>query len=122
MRISGKSRTVLLTIIFFLFLPCILTFIAVFFALLIEQALAGGGPYVSEILMYIANWPSLVLKIYPTITTMHGTKVYSLEHGLLDPLAIIVNAIGWGLVGFIIGLIISVIKGRKKEKHEVKKE
>jgi hypothetical protein len=83
-------------------------------AMTVEQGLAGGGPYLSEILFYIANWPSLLLKIYPTITTMHGTVVHSVEHGFFNPLIIISNAIGWTSVGFIIGLIISAVKGKRR--------
>jgi len=116
MRITDGKKTVIFCIIFFLILPCVFMFIAGCLAMTFEQGLAGGGPYLSDILFNLANWPNLFLKIYRTIITMHGTEVYSVERGIFNPLVIIVNTIGWGMVGFIIGLIISAVKGRKRRR------
>ena len=114
MKVAEKNRPIIFFIIFFPVLSWIFLFIGFFVALTFEQGLAGGGPYLSGILFYIANWPSLLLEIYPTITTMHGTVVHSVERGFFNPFVIIVNAIGWGFIGFLVGLTISAIKGRKR--------
>lgn len=113
MKITKGKKPIVFSIIFFLILPCVFMFIVACLAMTFEQGLTGGGPYLSDHLFNLANWPSLFLKIYPTIITMHGTKVYSVERGIFNPLVIIVNAIGWGIPGFIIGLIISAVKGRR---------
>ena len=120
MKVAEKNKPIIFFIIFFPVLSWIFLFIGFFVALTFEQGLAGGGPYLSGILMTIANWPSLLLNIYPTYTDMHGIVGYDIQRGLFHPLVIIANVIGWGLFGFIVGLIISVIKERKQ--RQAKKE
>jgi len=61
-------------------------------------------------LFYIANWPSLLLKIYPVSNVINGMIEYNVELGFFHPLVILVNTIGWGLIGFIVGCLILIIK------------
>ena len=59
----------------------------------------------SKLLLYLANWPSTyLLKISPYIL------VYT-----FNPLRIILNSIGWGVIGFIVGFTISLTKLKKQD-------
>lgn len=58
-------------------------------------------------LFYIANWPSLIFDLYP-VSAIDGR--YNIEAGFFNPLVMTVNAIGWGIIGFIVGFIISLKK------------
>ena len=116
MKITEGKRTIIRSIILFLILPWGFLFSGIFVGMFFLSALPGGAN-LSKILIYIANWPSLLFKIYPFIITPRGKVVWDVGRGLIHPLVILFNAIGWGLIGFIVGLIISVIKGRKR--HQV---
>jgi len=74
--------------------------------------LSYGEDYVNvgANLFYIANWPSLLLKIYPVSNVINGMIEYNVELGFFHPLVILVNTIGWGLIGFIVGCLILIIK------------
>ncbi|MBN1693767.1 hypothetical protein JW879_00015 [candidate division WOR-3 bacterium] len=56
-------------------------------------------------LFYIANWPSLIFDLYP-VSEIDGR--YNIEAGFFNPLVMTVNAVGWGIIGFIVGFIISL--------------
>ena len=105
-----------------LFLAIILFFSSFFFPFfailfgLIMNADIGIGAFISELIFRIANWPSMMLRIYPTVIDTAGQVVYDVGNALFSPLVIFVNAIGWTFLGLIIGLIITVIKKRKTNK------
>jgi hypothetical protein len=64
----------------------------------------------------IANWPSYLLRVYPPSTVVEGIEVHEWwAGGLFNPLVILVNVIGWGLLGALFGALPSLIlKWRKK--------
>lgn len=65
----------------------------------------------SDILMYVGNWPSLLLKKYPYVLSMDGEVVYE-GSGWISLGTFIINLLGWGLVGFIIGYVIRKKKSK----------
>jgi len=75
-------------------------------------------------LFYIANWPSLLLKIYPVSNLMNEVVEYNVEAGFFHPLVMLVNAIGWGLIGIIVGSLLLIIKpaGMSLSFSDVKEE
>jgi Na+-driven multidrug efflux pump len=80
------------------------------------------GHYHSLLSFYLANWPSILVKVYPTITSFKNEPDYDLGRGFYHPGVILINAIGWALIGGIWGLIWSgVLKTRKRLKPSSKK-
>jgi hypothetical protein len=114
MRIKDKYRIIIYSIIISQVLPWILNFIAVVIGLFIDEAFWTKEPFLSEITIYIANWPSFLMKIYPTITTTDGSIVIDFGKGIFDHSVILYNSIGWAIVGLIVGIIISVTKFKKQ--------
>jgi hypothetical protein len=86
-----------------------LSWILNFIGLAIYGAFEGivilSTDFLSKLFLYFANWPSIyLLKISPYIL------LYP-----LNPLRIIFNSIGWGVIGFIVGFTISIIKLKKQD-------
>ena len=118
MKIFNKLNPIIFTIIISQLLPWGLNFTAVVVGLFIDEAFYPKEPFLSEIIIYIANWPSFLMKIYPTITTTDGSVVIDAGKGIFDPSVILYNSIGWAIVGFIVGLIIW-IKRNKNIKSKI---
>jgi hypothetical protein len=112
MRIKDKYRIIIYSIIIFQVLPWGLNFIAFVIGMFIEGAFALY-PYISGTILYIANWPSFLMGIFPTTTSVDGKVVIEAGEGIFDPSVILYNSIGWAIVGLIVGIIISVIKFKK---------
>ena len=117
MKINIKNRHVKYTVIALLIFSFVFPHIVAF----IGFTRQGDKP--SEVfnnfingLFIFANWPSFLLKIYPYVIDLDGEVVWDIGNGLINPIVIIVNAIGWGLIGFVVGLIISAVKGRKQRR------
>lgn len=55
-------------------------------------------------IFYFANWPSLLLKIYPYVISTDGKIVHEML-GWMIPRVFITNILVWGLFGFIIRFI-----------------
>lgn len=110
-KITQKNRPFVFTF-YFILLSFVLPFLAVVICMLNPSARRTVYFSTSLYVVYIASWPSFLLKIYPYII-INGEKVWDFGNGLIHPLVILVNALGWGLVGFIVGLIISAVKGRR---------
>ncbi len=70
--------------------------------------------FVMEASFYLANWPSVLTKIFPVSLRSDGVIGYDIIHWIRNPKVIFTNAVGWGLIGFAVGLIISAVKGRKR--------
>jgi hypothetical protein len=63
----------------------------------------SGSPFSemsANVLMYIGNWPSFLLKKYPFVIAGGGEVVYE-GLGWTNPTIFIINLVGWGLLGFI---------------------
>jgi len=95
-----RIKLIIFTIIFSLILYWILIFVDISFNMFYEQAFGGGWPGVSGVLFYIASWPSLLLKVNPTL----------LENSFFNRLVITLNSTGWAVIGFVVGAIISTKK------------
>lgn len=108
-KIAEKNKTLIFLVVFFVLLSLILPFIA-FIVGIVQSGEAGEGPYLSDILCYVANWPTLLLKIYPCILSLDGKIVYALDKALFNPLIIIINALGWGMIGLVIGILLKFWK------------
>lgn len=107
MKIILKERIVIYSVIIFL----IFSFVFPHSIIIIDFARQGDRPserYENfiDIIFAVANWPSLLLRICPVNAFAH--------FGIAS---IIINGIGWGLVGFIIGLFAAGIRNLKKRKR-----
>jgi hypothetical protein len=63
----------------------------------------NGAPLaemLANILFYVGNWPSLLLKMYPYVLSNAGEVVYE-GLGWIAPITFIANLLGWSLVGCI---------------------
>jgi hypothetical protein len=109
---KSKLRAFGIWIVFFIILSYILNFLSIIFNLFFPSQIPGGL-FVAGALFYIANWPSFSLRVFPYII-VDGVKVWNQGPGLLNPLVILSNLLGWSFIGFIVGLVISSIKDRKK--------
>jgi hypothetical protein len=107
-RISKRKKLIISTVLLFIGLLWMLKF----WGLSTSVFLSIGEDYVKvgSNLFYIANWPSLLLKIYPVSNVINGVIEYNVESGFFHPLVMLVNAIGWGLIGLIIGSLILIGK------------
>jgi hypothetical protein len=107
-KISKKTKLIITTVLFFIGLLWMLKF----WDLSTSVFLSVGEDYVNvgANLFYIANWPSLLLKIYPISNVIDGVVEYNVELGFFHPLVILVNAIGWGLIGLIVGCFLLILK------------
>jgi hypothetical protein len=72
---------------------------------------------IDNILLYVGNWPSLLLKMYPYVIAGGGEVVYEVA-GWISPITFIINLIGWGLLGFISSYAIRKSKSAVHQKHE----
>ncbi len=121
-KISKKAKLIITVVLFFIGLLWILKF----WDLSTSVFLSVGEDYVNvgANLFYIANWPSLLLKIYPVSNVINGVVEYNVETGFFHPLVMLVNAIGWGLIGLIVGLLTLIMKpaGMSLSFSDVKEE
>ncbi len=108
-KIIERNKTLISFVIFFILLSLIFPFIT-FFVGLLQSGEAGADIYLSDILASLANWPALLLKIYPSVVSLDGEIVYALDRALFNPLIIIINALGWGLIGFVVGILLKFWK------------
>lgn len=72
----------------------------------------NGAPFaerLSNLTMFVGNWPSFLLRKYPYVIAGGGEIVYEV-FGWMNPIAFIINMVGWGLIGFIAS---SVIRKRR---------
>jgi hypothetical protein len=116
MRVSKIYKSIIIipiSIIFFPILSWILLFMSLFLAATLYQGSAGEILQPTDILFIIANWPSFLLKIYPTYITSYGKVAIDLERGIFNSSVIIYNSIGWALIGFVVGLIVWITKRKK---------
>lgn len=109
---SINRRIILISIGIYVLMSIALPWI-IFIPLMAFQGAASG--VIADRIIVFVNWPSFLLGVYPTFTVQGGDEV--IEFTLMDPMVYLVNAIGWGIVGFIIGLIISAVKGRRRSKN-----
>jgi hypothetical protein len=112
MKLYRWKRIVVIWIIVFACVPLFLNFYAMGESLALNAAYIQG-PTPGSVLYTIANWPSMSICLYPTITTTEGEVVPD-GAAIFNPFVIIVNAIAWAIPGFIIGLIVSAVKGRRR--------
>jgi len=121
-KISKKTKLIITTVLFFIGLLWMLKF----WDLSTSVVLSVGEDYVNvgANLFYIANWPSLLLKIYPVSNVINGMIEYNVELGFFHPLVILVNTIGWGLIGLIVVCFLLIIKpaGMSLSFSDVKEE
>lgn len=72
----------------------------------------NGAPLaekLANIFMYAANWPAFLLHKYPYVIAGGGETVYE-ALGWIQPLILIINLTGWGMVGFVMAYL-----GRKRK-------
>jgi len=105
-KISKKTKLIITTVLFFIGLLWMLKFwdLSTSVSILYDYTNVGSN------LFYIANWPSLLLKIYPVSNVIDGAIEYNVESGFFHPLVMLVNAVGWGLIGLIVGSLLLIIK------------
>lgn len=83
------------------------------FMLAIAQfGLSGEPPLIAELLFSVAHWPSVITKTFP-YDISNGEIAYN-GSGYFRLMTIGVNAIGWGILGFLVGLIISICRSRRR--------
>jgi len=106
--LSKRAKLIITTVLLFIGLLWILKF----WDLSTSVFLAYGEDYVNVggNLFYIANWPSLLLRIYPVSNVTNRMVEYNVEAGFFHPLVMLVNAVGWGLIGLIVGSLLLIIK------------
>jgi len=107
-RISKRKKLIITVVLFFIGLLWMLKF----WDLSTSVFLSIGEDYVNvgANLFYIANWPSLLLKMYPISNVTNGIIEYNVESGFFHPLVMLVNVIGWGLIGLVVGSLLLIIK------------
>jgi hypothetical protein len=66
-----------------------------------------------RILIGITLWPSLLLEIYPT-KYVYGKPMMDMMHAVRNPKVILVNAIGYFIVGYLISLLVLRKKTEKQ--------
>ncbi|OGT22341.1 MAG: hypothetical protein A3C55_04005 [Gammaproteobacteria bacterium RIFCSPHIGHO2_02_FULL_42_13] len=97
-----KSVNVTVFIILFALLPLIFNFT---FTMICFMNFAAVGSNIVEgfanFIFWVANWPSLLLKIYPYVLSTNGEVVYKMT-GWLTPKVLISNSLCWGLVGLLV--------------------
>jgi hypothetical protein len=103
-KIRSSVRIILYLIIHFV-LICYVGFLSIGLYLTLSNSVAYWRTGVA--LLCISHWPSFALGMY--------RRIYSGEIDVFDPKIIIINIVGWILVGFIIGLVISAVKGRRRK-------
>jgi hypothetical protein len=113
----SKARIILFFAGIFVGASCFLPFFAMFFAAIGQ---GGKGRFVEVMaridfaLVVFANWPNFLLRTFPTKQIVGGGETYAPGIALLSAKVHGINAIGWALFGFIIGLIISAVKERRR--------
>jgi hypothetical protein len=118
-RQPGRFRIlwtpVLMFVIIFAFIAIALPFAASVSGIV---AMTGSPeePDLFAILFPIANWPSLLTRTYPMFVDENGVAGYDILKGLYHPLTLIANGLGWGLIGFVIGIGISALMSIKKKR------
>lgn len=70
------------------------------------------GSGIVNCIFYIANFPSVLLKIYPFVMSSDNKVVYDMM-GWGKPIVLIVNSLAWGLIGLALGQITQRMKGIK---------
>lgn len=110
-RISKRKKLIILTVLLFIGLLWMLSFWDLSIYVFLEDP-SCGSLYVKagSNLFFIANWPSLLLKIYPVSNVINGVIEYNVESGFFNPLVMLVNAVGWGLIGLVVGSLILIWK------------
>lgn len=118
-RTTGRFKIlwtpVLVFVILFAFVAVALP-LAAFIVAIAEQGEGPDDPLLTEIIFPIANWPSLLTKTYPMFGDENGVTGYDILKGLFYPPTLIANGLGWGLIGFLIGLGISAIMSLGKKR------
>lgn len=108
-----RRLPIIISLIFFSFLSFVLPWITAFSCMKVQ----GRGPNevsLCDFLFPVANWPSLLINIYPSSTIKKEMIGYDIGSGLFNPSVIIINAIGWIIVGFFVGLIVSIVLKQRK--------
>lgn len=82
------------------------------------MSFGGSTGIITDLLFYVANWPSLLFHTYPYTSSAEGRFVYE-AFGWTDISAFIANSIVWGVIGGGIGfrkdrLLISKSKPNKQ--------
>jgi len=82
-------------------MPILLNFIFVLLVLTHFNTFNGApiSEMMANIMLYVGNWPSFLLKQYPYVIAGGGEVVYE-ALGWTNPITFIINLIGWGLFGF----------------------
>jgi hypothetical protein len=108
--ISNKNRP-LFFILFFVALHIVIRLHTSFY----DTITVEGAPLLlCYIPFYIANWPSVLLGIYP-IHEFNGQVEKYLDSSYLNPLIVLTNILGWATLGALLGFLTSLIlKWRKK--------
>jgi len=123
-RISKRAKLIITTVLLFIGLLWMLKFWDLSTYVFLEDPYGELRVKVGGNLFYIANWPSLLLKIYPISNVVNDVVKYNVESGFFHPLVMLVNAIGWGLIGLIVGSLILIGKpaGMSLSFSDVKEE
>lgn len=72
----------------------------------------GERPVIADVIFVAAHWPSVITRTFP-YEVINGDISYD-GAGYLHPLTICVNAFGWGIVGFVVGLGVSVVQNKRE--------
>jgi len=63
---------------------------------------------------YVANWPSVLIKIFPYVHSQQGELFYTMSDWS-DLRISSVNMFGWGLVGLLCGFLIKKYRKQKRQ-------
>lgn len=69
-------------------------------------------------LFYLSNWPSILLRVYPTLTDSTGNVGLNAPKAFVSPTTIIVNSIPWLIIGYTI-LVVIIKKMKKRLANEM---
>ncbi len=107
-KISNLFRSVRLKVLLlFIALPLIFNslFTLMCFSYFTSFEGAPNAEKFTNALMYVGNWSSLLLRLYPYVLSNDGEVVCEV-FGWLEPFAFGVNLVGWGLIGLCVSYAI----------------
>jgi len=111
MKIQGRTKIILYSIVHFI-VVCYWGFLSI--GLYVGFSVDEFFHRIGIFFFLTSNWPSYIVGVYRGYHMINDVKIYDAGYRLFYPVTILVNTIGWGLVGFVVGLIILAVKGRRK--------
>lgn len=107
------KQTLKISLIIGIVLPITLNLI--FTAISFENFGGFHNNFVENIanLIFYANWPSLLLGVYPYVLSTDNEIVFEM-FGWINPIVLIINAVGWIVLAFIVTFLFKlIVKNRK---------